>query len=204
MKHTWARLIVLSLLWWVPLFAADAQMTTEERANALTWLADSRKEFLAAIDGVTESQWTWKPAADRWSVGEVAEHVVLAEASQFNVVKQAIASSVANPAWEQQTKGKTAMLVAILAPRLGKAQAAEAIVPKGGMTRAQVKERFEQQRSEIVRFASETNAPLKQFTVENAAFGTLNGYQWLIYAPLHTMRHDKQIAEVKSTTGYPK
>ena len=32
----------------------------------------------------------------------------------------------------------------------------------------------------------------------------LNGYQWLIYAPLHTMRHDKQIAEVKATPEYPK
>ena len=28
-------------------------------------------------------------------------------------------------------------------------------------------------------------------------------YQWLIYAQLHTMRHDKQIAEVKATAGYP-
>jgi hypothetical protein len=24
----------------------------------------------------------------------------------------------------------------------------------------------------------------------------LNGYHWLIYAPLRTLRHDKQIAEV--------
>ena len=45
---------------------------------------------------------------------------------------------------------------------------------------------------------------MKQHTLDNAFFGTLNGYQWLIYAPLHTMRHDKQIAEVKGTAGYPK
>jgi hypothetical protein len=40
-------------------------------------------------------------------------------------------------------------------------------------------------------------------SIDNAFFGTLNGYHWLIYAPLHTMRHDKQIAEVKGTAGYP-
>jgi hypothetical protein len=46
---------------------------------------------------------------------------------------------------------------------------------------------------------------LKQYTVEHPfpVFGTLNAYQWLIYVPLHTMRHDKQIAEVKATAGYP-
>jgi hypothetical protein len=29
-------------------------------------------------------------------------------------------------------------------------------------------------------------------------------YQWLIHLPLHTMRHDRQIAEVKAAAGYPK
>lgn len=197
------RLILLSLLSCVPVFAADARMTPEDRTKVLNWLEESRKEFLAATEGLTDEQWKWKPAPDRWSVGEVAEHVVLAEASQFANVKKAI-NSAPDPAWEVKTKGKTERLVAVLAPRLGKAQAAEAIVPKGGMTPAQVKDRFEKQRAEIVKFATETDAPLKQYTLDNAFFGPLNGYQWLIYAPLHTMRHDKQIAEVKATAGYPK
>ena len=195
-------MILLSMLSGVSLCAADARMTPEERARVLNWLEDSRKEFLAAIDGVSERQWKWKPAPDRWSVGEVAEHVVLAEAGLFANVKKAIASP-ANPAWEEKTKGKTEMLEAVLAPRRGKVQAPEAIVPKGEMTLAQVKERFEKQRIETVKFAAETDVALKEHTVDNPFFGALNGYQWLIYAPLHTMRHDKQIGEVKSTAGYP-
>src|SRR5690242_21099097 len=50
--------------------------------RALKWLEDSRKEFLSAIAGVTERQWKWKPATDRWSISEIAEHVVLAERSE--------------------------------------------------------------------------------------------------------------------------
>ena len=45
MKRTWARLIVLSLLSWVPLSAAaDAQMTAEERAvtKVDAWAEESR------------------------------------------------------------------------------------------------------------------------------------------------------------------
>jgi hypothetical protein len=178
-------------------------MTPEERAKVLKWMDESRKEFLAAIDGLTEQQWKWKPAPERWSVGEVAEHIVLAEALLFGAVQKAI-SSPANTAWEEKTKGKGETIEAVMAPRLGKAQAPEPIVPKGDMSPAQVKERFEKQRVEMVKFATETDVPLKQYTLDNPFFGTLNGYHWLIYAPLHTMRHDKQIAEVKATAGYPK
>jgi len=203
MKKTLTGVILVSMLSLAAWGAPDARMTNEERSKTLTWLEDSRQEFLAAIEGVTEQQWKWKPAPDRWSVGEVAEHIVIAEALLFATVQKAIGSAP-NPAWEEQTKGKTERLVAVLAPRLGKAQAPEAIVPKGGMTLAQVKERFEKQRAEMVKFARQTSAPLKQYTIDNPFFGTLNGYQWLIYSPLHTMRHDKQIAEVKATAGYPK
>ncbi len=197
------RLLLASVLACAPLCGADARMSPEERAKVIQWLEESHKEFLAAIDGVTEQQWKWKPAPERWSVGETAEHVVLAEAAIFGNVKKALAQPV-NPKWEEETKGKTERLVAVLAPRLGKAQAPEPIVPKGQMTLREVREKFETQRAEIVKFATSSDEPLKEHTVNNPFFGPLNGYQWLIYAPLHTMRHDKQIAEVKSTPGYPK
>ena len=120
---------------------------------------------------------------------------MLAEAGQFANVKKCI-SIAPDSDWEAKTKGKTERLVAVLAPRLGRAQAPEAIVPKGAMTQAEVRERFLRLRAEIVKFAAENDALLKQGIVDNAFFGPLNGYQWLIYAPLHTMRHDKQIAEM--------
>src|SRR5262249_38389114 len=148
MTKRWIRTALL-LMPSMALIAAEPRMTPEERTKALQWFEQSRKEFLAAIDGVTERQWTWKPAADRWSIAEVAEHVVLAEASQYAAAKKSVAGSP-NPDWEEQTRGKTAILEAVLAGRLGKVQAPEAIVPKEGITRAQALERFEKQRKETV------------------------------------------------------
>ena len=196
---------LLAIAFCLPLYGGDARMTDDERAKVLNWLEESRKEFLAAIDGLTEEQWKWKPAPERWSVGETAEHIVLAEAALFGNVQKAVGSP-ANADWEEKTKGKTELIERVMAPRLGKAQAPEPIVPKGAMTAAQVKETFELQRAAIVKFATDTDVALKQQTVEHPFkfFGTLNAYQWLIYVPLHTMRHDKQIAEVKATAGYPK
>jgi hypothetical protein len=187
------------------LAAADAHMTKEEHMKVVNWLEESRREFLAAIDGLSEEQWKWKPAPERWSVGETAEHIVLAEALLFASVKKAMASPP-NPDWEAKTKGKTEFIERVMAPRLGKAQAPESVVPGGHMTAAQVRERFESQRVEIAKFASESTEALKEHTTDHPfpVFSTLNAYQWLIYLPLHTMRHDKQIAEVKATAGYPK
>src|SRR5262245_63135630 len=128
MKKSMERLILLSALACAPLCGGDARMTAADRTKVLTRLEESRKEFLSAIDGVTEQQWTWKPAPDRWSVGEVAEHIVLAEAALFGNLKKAM-SSPGNPDWEEKTKGKTVKLEAILAPRIGKATAPEALVP---------------------------------------------------------------------------
>jgi hypothetical protein len=197
------RFALVSLMCF-PLCASDAHMTAEERTKVINWLEESRKEFLASIDGVTAEQWKWKPAPERWSVGETAEHIVLAEAALFGNVQKAIASPP-NPAWEEKTKGKSEFIERVMAPRLGKAQAPDPIVPTGKLTQSEVRERFLSQRVEIVKFARETQVELKQYTVEHPfpVFNTLNAYQWLIYIPLHTMRHDKQIAEVKATAGYP-
>lgn len=180
-------------------------MSDVERKNALDWLEQSRQEFFARIDGVSEEQWKWKPAPERWSVGETAEHIVLAEAMLFDFVEKAV-HSPANPDWEEQTKGKTEFIERVMAPRLGKASAPEPIVPTGKLTQAEVKTRFVEQREKIMKFASGTEIAVKEHTAVHPfpVFGTLNAYQWLIYVPLHTMRHDKQIAEVKATPGYPK
>ncbi len=204
MGRNYETVALLPLALCLPLCAADAHMSAEERARILNWLEESRQEFLAAIDGLSAEQWKWKAAPRRWSVAETAEHVVLAEAALFGNVRKAV-SSPPNPAWEEKTKGKTELIERVMAPRLGKAQAPESLVPQGGMTPAQVRQRFEKQRAEIVKFATETQVALKEQTADHPfpVFGTLNAYQWLIYTPLHTMRHDKQIAEVKATAGYP-
>lgn len=179
-------------------------MNGVERAKVLNWLEESHREFLAAIEGLTDEQWNWKPAPERWSVCDAAEHIVAAEDLLFDRVRTAIASGP-DPHWERTTSGKTEFIEQVMAPRLGKAHAPEVLVPKGTATAAQLRERFEKQRAEIVDFAKSTSVALNEYTLDHPfpVFGTLNAYQWLIYLPLHTMRHDKQIEEIKAARGYP-
>src|SRR5437868_1652218 len=111
--------------------ASDGNITVAERAHAIKLLQDSQKEFLSLVDGLTEEQWNYKPGPDRWSVGETAEHIVLADGGLFGGVERALAAPP-NPDWEAKTRGKTEFLEKVMVDRSHKAQAPEQLVPDGG------------------------------------------------------------------------
>ena len=43
------------------------RLPPEDRAHIVKLLEDSRAEFLSYVENETPAQWTWKPAAERWS-----------------------------------------------------------------------------------------------------------------------------------------
>ena len=195
---------LLCLISAIPMSAADASLTPQERTQLIQYLQDSRKEFLAAVNNLSAQQWRWKPTPDRWSVGECAEHILLAEGMLFAKAQEAL-KNPPDPEWETKTAGKTELLLRVMAPRLGKAKAPEDIVPTGKLSRAETLRRFEKARAETIEFVETTQIPLKEHLAPHPfpVFNPLNAYQWILYIPLHNMRHDKQIEEVKSTPGFP-
>ena len=185
--------------------AANPKLSAEERAAIIKSLEDSRKELLDAVEGLSDAQWNYKPSPFRWSVGEVTEHIALAEDLLFSAVERAIATKP-DPDWESKTKDKVELLERVLPNRTGRAQAPGAIQPKAKLTRAEIMARFKESRAKTIKFAKETDLPLKAHTLEHPfrIFSWLNAYQWLDYIPLHNIRHNKQIAEVKASEGFPK
>ena len=180
----------------------DPTMTRAERAELIDLLNKSRGEFLEAVEGLSDRQWSFKAGPDRWSIAEVAEHMVLGEAQLFATATRSLAAP-ADEKWSA-TVGKTAMLRRALPDRSTKVVAPQEIAPKGGMTRDQVMARFQEQRARTLAYAEQTEAPLKAHTSANPFFGALNAHQWLLYIPLHQTRHNLQIAEVKTSPDYPR
>ena len=190
----------------LPCLAASPRMTTEERAKLLSCLRDSQKEFLSYVEGVSEEQWKWKSAPDRWSVGETAEHIVLAEGFLFDLAQKAMLSQP-DPNWEAKTKGKTELLERALPDRSHPVQAPEPIKPEHlTLTREQVIARYKELRGKTIGFAETTELPLKEHITGGPfpQLDPLNAYHFMLYIPLHNIRHNKQIAEVKATPGYPR
>jgi hypothetical protein len=186
---------------------SDGKLTAEERAKAIKLLKDSEKELLSYVENLTDEQWDFKPSLAKWSVGQTTEHIALAEGLLFGAMQLALAAKP-NPEWETKTAGKDAFLEKILPNRTGKAQAPEAIQPlkRPKMSRAEIMALFKESRAKSFKFIETTELPLKEYTYDHPfkIFGTLNAYQWFIYIPLHNIRHNAQIAEVKANPNFPK
>jgi hypothetical protein len=179
-------------------------MTAEDRAKVIKLLNESHKQTLDMMEGLSEEQLKFKSAPEKWSVLEVAEHIWLAEGRLFSAVQGALAAGQ-NPEWETKTKGKTEFLEKVMVSRDRKAQAPENIVPSGKLTRDDVIAKLKEARAKTLKFTEETKLPLKAHTLDHPfpVFNTLNAYQWLIYIPLHNIRHNKQIEEVKADPNFP-
>lgn len=190
-----------------PAWAAAAPTITDaERAKLVDYLEKSRTEFLELIDGVTETQWRWKPAPERWSVAECAQHIVVAEDFLFGQAMLAM-KNPADPDWESKVGGKTALLERALPDRTRKVQAPEPLNPaQVSFTRDQATSTFKEKRENTLRFAHTTQLALHQHLTKGLfpIFDPLDAYQFVLYIPLHNIRHNQQIAEVKATAGYPK
>jgi len=179
-------------------------MTSDQRAQLTTLLHAAQVEFLDLISGLTEAQWRHRPAASSWSVGETAEHIVLAEAGLFAKMQQALAAQP-NPDWEAQTARKTEFIERVMPAPLQKANAPETLHPRMQWTRDETVTRFQAGRTRTLQFVEQVDQPLECYTSEHPfpVFNTLNAYQWLLYIPLHNQRHNQQIAAIKRSSDFP-
>ena len=93
-------------------------MSDDERAKLIKLLKETEAEYLNAVQNVTEAQWNFKPGPYKWSVGETAQHIVLAEQAMFMRIQQALAKQP-NPDWEK-TLPKTPVVERLLPNRAGR------------------------------------------------------------------------------------
>ena len=54
-------------------------LTPAEVNKAVQYLEKTRAGVLEATQGLSPAQWNYKPATNRWSVAEVAEHIAAAQ-----------------------------------------------------------------------------------------------------------------------------
>lgn len=191
--------------------AVDANLTDDEQEEMVKLLDDSLDMFMGLITGLTDEQWNFKQNEDRWSVGECAEHIVRSERALLESAQAAMANG-ADPGWAKKTEGKTDLIRNVMPNRnpggAGGASAPQEIRPTEKWTRAKAIQEYYKVRGEVRAFA-ETIAfeqPIKSHIFEHPfpVFGDLSAYDWLIYVPLHTVRHSKQMIEVMEDSNYPK
>ena len=179
------------------------ETTKTDRDALVAHLKKTEAAFLKSIDGVSDAQWNWKSAPDRWSVAEAAEHITKSEDMLRGRVEGMLKAPAAAPDLLAKTKGKDEVILKAIPDRSKKATAPEPLVPKGSFaSKAALIEAFKAARAKTLAIAAGTS-DLRAFANADLPLGETDGYQGLLFQSAHTERHTKQIDEVKATAGYP-
>jgi hypothetical protein len=183
--------------------AASAQEVTQaDKDRALQYLESTKKNVLEATKGLSEVQWNFKPAPDRWSVAQVMEHIAAAEDFLRTLDKEKVMVAPAGEAGRDVKKTDDAVL-AMVPDRTNKVQAPEPLVPTNrfGSPEGSIKH-FVESRAATEDFLKST-AGLRGHVMDSP-MGKLDGYEFILLVAAHSERHTKQINEVKADPNFPR
>lgn len=203
--RTICTMVAVLLMTTAASLAQTTTLTAAEREAAVTHLQGTHDAFLQSISGLSEKQWRFKPAPDRWSVAEVAEHITVAESGIFGLVQKQVMTSPAAPEKRAEVAGKDEMILKNVPDRSHKAQAPEFLKPTNRWAnREDLTKAFEEARKATIDYVKTSNDDLRDHFFAHPVFGTLDGYQWILLISAHSERHTQQILEVKADPNFPK
>jgi hypothetical protein len=204
-KQAILSVLAMSVLSVMPAIAADGgALSDSERAFLIEQMEMSKKAFLGSISGISEAQWTFKPAPNVWSVQECAEHIVLSETFIAGLAQQLLKTpAVARP--EKSNAEFDHQLASMIQDRSHKATAPEPIDPKdraASLTPEGAAKAFTEKRDQNEEYVKTTSDDLRVH-VGPGPVGPMDAYQVLILMATHTARHTAQIKEVQANPNYP-
>ena len=203
--------LALTVLLPTLVLAAEANVTAKAAPKDSKFLVDyltqTHKDFLKSIDGLSEAQWKFKPAPDRWSVAEVAEHIVLSEEMfSENITGKVLKTPAATAEQKAKTQGLEDKILQGVPDRTNKFKAPEKLQPASKFASAkEATKAFNAQREALITLAQATpESELRSHVSGPSPIGDLDGYQWMLFMAAHSKRHIAQLEEVKADPNFPK
>jgi DinB superfamily len=184
---------------------ADQTLSPAERERAVAELGGSRQAFLDATTGLTEAQWNFKAAPDRWSIAECAEHIGVTEALILKMITEQALKGPAEPGKRTEVQGKDTSIMVAAADRSVKFKAPEVVQPtRRWTTSGEITKNVLENRARTIEFINTTQEDLRDHFMDHPVFKTLDTYQWILLISAHMRRHTAQILEVKADPNFPK
>ncbi len=194
----------LTLLFFMLFIAPSAYSQTQaDKDRAIKYLESTRQGVLDATAGLSEAQWNFKPAPDRWSVAEVTEHIAAAEDFLRGMITEKVMTAPPRPEGED-VKPIDDLVLTSIPDRSHKAQAPEPLKPTNrfGSPDGSLKH-FTEARERTEDFLRKHD-DLRAHAVDSPLGKKLDAYEWVLFIGAHSERHTKQINEVKADPNFPK
>ncbi len=196
------RLLTVAAIVMAIAITAHAQ-TPADKERALKYLESTKQAVLDATAGLSEAQWNFKSAPDRWSVAEVSEHIAAAEDLLRGMIVEQVMKSPVQPEGAD-VKATDDQVLAMIPDRTHKAQAPEPLKPTNrfGSPDGSLKH-FIESRQQTIDFL-DRHDDLRVHSMDSPLGKKLDAYEWVLLIAAHSERHTKQIIEVKADPNFPK
>jgi hypothetical protein len=183
----------------------DASLSKKERKFIVHHLKETKADFLKSVKDLSEAQLNFKPAADKWSVKECAQHLALAEAGLWQWAEMTL-KQTANPDKRTEIKMTDDAMLKGVTNRAQKAQAPENFQPKNAKwaTLDETLTAYKEQRMKLIDYMKNTTEDMRGHIAVETPFGPIDSYQIVLLISAHSNRHTQQINEVKANPDFPK
>src|SRR5713226_6967816 len=104
-------------------------MSPDERKYAVRYLEDTRQAFLESTSGLSDAQWNFREAPERWSVADCTEHMAVSEAFVFRIFQRDVLASMPRPEMKEAARGKDELMFSLVPVRSRRVQAPEHLRP---------------------------------------------------------------------------
>src|SRR6266852_9891330 len=183
---------------------AKAQGVSQaEKDHALQYLESTKKGVLDATKGLSDAQWNFKPAPDRWSVAEVMEHLAAAEDMLLGLTQEQMKTPAVPARTAEEIKTADDAVLTMVPDRSHKSQAPEPLKPTNRFgSPAAAQKHFVESRAATEEYLKST--PGLRAHLADSPLGKLDGYEFVLFTAAHSERHTKQMLAVKADPNFPK
>ena len=173
--------------------------TEVDKARLLEALRKGGDAFLRSVAGVGEAASRLRPAENRWSVFECAEHVAVAEEVMLALV------TGEKQARDPEGPKRDDRILRSGTDRSTRVDASDQSQPCGRFsTLAEAVAHFQAVRERTLRLVEQTGEDLRATEVKHPhhVVGVISTYECLLLMGSHAQRHALQIEEVKNSPAY--
>ncbi|MDN5217244.1 DinB family protein [Fulvivirgaceae bacterium BMA12] len=185
-------------------FAQQVTLTSDERANAVSYLEESKASLLTSLKSLTKDQWHFKSAPDSWSIADVCEHLILVERKFFDTVVNNIVKSGNETG--QRSKFRDDEFMHHIKNRDRKVKTTPEFEPAGKFqSKNEFIKVYRKVRKKTIAYIKTTDDDLRhQLATFSPNLGNIDAYQWFLFVTAHNDRHTAQIVAIKQEVHYPK
>lgn len=167
--------------------------------EVLNYLDTQRAALAAAVELVPPTQRELSPEADRWSVAQVLEHLLIIEKRiGMGVTKWVSDARAGNLGVETESSSVMSTLpLDLIVDRSQRRSAPADVEPRGEIDAASAWAALEKARATLrAGVMAGDGLALGEVIQKHPVLGPINIYQWLLFVGSHEGRHTAQIVEI--------